>query len=155
MNSARVWTVSQLTEHIRDLLEGHPSLQDLWLAGEISNLSRSGAGHLYFTLKDSGSALSCVMWRSSAAFLGWQPQQGDGVLAHGYISVYPVRGVYQLYTDQLRPAGRGDLQRPHGITLRGASTGECCHGISPRSTISSSTCRSRSVSMARQKPSYL
>lgn len=109
MNSARIWTVSQLTDHIRYLLEDHAPLQDLWLAGEISNLSRSSAGHLYFTLKDSGAALSCVMWRSAAAFLAWQPQQGDAAVAHGHISVYPARGTYQLYIDQLQPAGRGDL----------------------------------------------
>lgn len=109
MNSTRVWTVSQLTAHIRDLLEDHGPLQDLWLAGEISNWSRSSAGHLYFTLKDSGAALSCVMWRSAATRLAWRPQQGDAAQAHGHISVYPPRGVYQLYVDQLRPAGRGDL----------------------------------------------
>jgi exodeoxyribonuclease VII large subunit len=109
MNSPRIWTVSQLTNHIQDLLEGYPPFQDLWLAGEISNPSRSSAGHLYFTLKDSGAALSCVMWRSTVARLVWQPQQGDAALAHGYISVYPVRGYYQLYVDQLQPAGRGDL----------------------------------------------
>ncbi len=109
VSSAPVWTVSQLTNHIRDLLEDHTPFQDLWLAGEISNLSRSSAGHLYFTLKDSGAAVSCVMWRSAAAFLAWQPQQGDAAVAHGHISVYPARGTYQLYIDQLRPAGRGDL----------------------------------------------
>jgi exodeoxyribonuclease VII large subunit len=109
MNSARIWTVSQLTNHVRDLLESHLPFQALWLTGEISNVSHSSAGHLYFTLKDGRAALSCVMWRSTVASLGWQPQQGDAALAHGHISVYPARGCYQLYVDQLRPAGRGDL----------------------------------------------
>ena len=109
MNAARIWTVSQLTSHVRALLEDHAPFQDIWLAGEISNFSRSSAGHLYFTLKDNRASLSCVMWRSAASYLAWQPQQGDAVLAHGHISVYPARGSYQLYVDQMRPAGRGDL----------------------------------------------
>jgi exodeoxyribonuclease VII large subunit len=109
MNSARIWTVTQLTNHIQNLLEGHGPFQDIWLAGEISNPNRSSAGHLYFTLKDSRAALSCVMWRSTLLGLRWQPQQGDAALAHGHISVYPARGCYQFYVDQLQPAGRGDL----------------------------------------------
>jgi exodeoxyribonuclease VII large subunit len=103
------WTVSQLTDHIKDLLELDAQLQDVWLEGEVSNLTQSTAGHVYFTLKDTAAALSCVMWRSAAGRLGWLPQQGDAVAAHGRVSVYPARGVYQLYVDQLRPAGLGDL----------------------------------------------
>ncbi|MFN2227040.1 MAG: exodeoxyribonuclease VII large subunit [Anaerolineae bacterium] len=109
MNQPRVWTVSQLTNHVQQVLEEHAPFQDLWLMGEVSNLTRSSAGHLYFTLKDSRAAMSCVMWRSAAAFLSWRPQQGDAALAHGHISVYAARGAYQLYVDRLQPAGRGDL----------------------------------------------
>jgi len=109
MSQARVWTVSQLTSHVQGLLEDHPPFRDIWLTGEISNLTRSSAGHVYFTLKDSRAALSCVMWRSAAGLLPWQPQQGDAALAHGHISVYAARGAYQLYVDRLQPAGRGDL----------------------------------------------
>jgi exodeoxyribonuclease VII large subunit len=79
------------------------------LHGEISNPRQYPSGHLYFTLKDEDAAVSCVMWRSAAGRLPWKPEQGDAVLAHGYISVYAVRGSYQFYVDQLRPAGRGDL----------------------------------------------
>ena len=103
------WTVSELTQHIKEVLELDPSLQDVWLNGEVSNFTRSAAGHLYFTLKDSDAALSCVMWRSAAAALTWQPEQGAAALAHGRISVYAARGSYQLYADQLHPAGLGDL----------------------------------------------
>jgi exodeoxyribonuclease VII large subunit len=67
------------------------------------------SGHLYFTLKDADASISCVMWRSAVGRLTWKPEQGDSVLAHGHISVYAVRGNYQLYVDQLQPAGRGDL----------------------------------------------
>jgi exodeoxyribonuclease VII large subunit len=108
-SNPQVWTVSELTYHIRDLLESDAQLQDVWLSGEISNFSRSTAGHLYFTLKDAGAAISCVMWRTAAERLTWRPEQGAAVLAQGRISVYPTRGTYQLYVDQLRPEGLGDL----------------------------------------------
>jgi exodeoxyribonuclease VII large subunit len=105
----RTWTVSGLTDYIKDLLEFDPELQDVWLRGEISNFTRAASGHLYFTLKDAGAALSCVMWRAAAERLTWRPEQGAAALAHGRISVYPARGSYQLYVDQLQPAGLGDL----------------------------------------------
>jgi exodeoxyribonuclease VII large subunit len=105
----RAWTVSELTLRIKDLLEFAPDLQDLWLAGEISNFTRSSAGHLYFTLKDPDAAINCVMWRADAQRLAWKPAQGAAALAHGRISVYPAQGRYQLYVDRLQPAGLGDL----------------------------------------------
>ena len=105
----QIWTVSGLTRHITQLLESDDLLQDISLSGEISNPKQYPSGHLYFTLKDADAALSCVMWRSAAARLTWAPKQGDAALAHGHISVYAVRGSYQLYVDQLRPAGQGDL----------------------------------------------
>jgi exodeoxyribonuclease VII large subunit len=109
MAPSRTWRVGELTQCIKDLLESEPELQDVWLVGEISNLSRATSGHLYFTLKDAEAALSCVMWRSGVSRLTWQPEQGAAALAHGRISVYAPRGGYQLYVDQLRPAGWGDL----------------------------------------------
>lgn len=105
----RVWTVSGLTQHIQKVLEDDATLQDLWLTGEISNWTRSSAGHLYFTLKDANATLSCVMWRTAAEQLAWQPKQGVAALAHGHISLYPAQGRYQLYVDRLQPAGLGDL----------------------------------------------
>lgn len=109
MTGAHVWTVGELTRHIRNLLEADISLRNVWLRGEISNLSRPASGHLYFSLKDAGASLKCVMWRSAVEFLGWQPEHGAQVLARGRISVYPQGGVYQLYVDELHPAGVGDL----------------------------------------------
>lgn len=109
MTGARVWTVGELTRHIRNLLETDISLRNVWLRGEISNLSRPASGHLYFSLKDAGASLKCVMWRSAVELLGWQPEHGAQVLARGRISVYPQGGVYQLYVDELHPAGVGDL----------------------------------------------
>jgi exodeoxyribonuclease VII large subunit len=103
------WSVSELTDHIKDVLELDPELQDVRVVGEISNLARAASGHLYFTLKDAQAALSCVMWRSDAQRLRWQPEHGAAAEAWGRISVYPPRGSYQLVVDTLRPAGLGDL----------------------------------------------
>jgi exodeoxyribonuclease VII large subunit len=103
------WTVSKLTFFIRKLLEENEVLQDVWVQGEISNLSRPASGHIYFTLKDPSAALRCVMWKSSAGRLGIPLQDGKAVEVHGKIGVYEVSGQYQLYADQVRPVGEGAL----------------------------------------------
>jgi len=103
------WTVSALTKYIRDLLEVDVTLQDVWVQGEISNLSRPASGHIYFTLKDAGASLRCVMWRTDAARLKLPLQDGMAIEIHGKIGVYEVGGQYQLYADQIRPVGEGTL----------------------------------------------
>ena len=105
------YTVSQLTAHIRRLIDSDSALNDLWLEGEVSNFSRASSGHCYFTLKDAGSQIRCVMWRSDVGRQSYLPEDGDQVLSHGRVGVYEVRGVYQLYVDQIRPIGTGDLYR--------------------------------------------
>lgn len=102
-----VLTVSQLTGYLRQVLESDEVLQDLWVSGEISNFARPSSGHLYFSLKDSEASIRCVMWRSSAARLNFQPRDGLAVQAHGSMSVYEVSGQVQLYVDTLKPAGEG------------------------------------------------
>ncbi len=103
------WTVSKLTFYIRKRLEEDEILQDVWVQGEISNLSRPASGHVYFTLKDSNAALKSVMWKTSAARLGMALQDGMEVEVHGRIGVYEISGQYQLYADQIRPVGEGAL----------------------------------------------
>jgi exodeoxyribonuclease VII large subunit len=103
------WTVSDLTRHLQQLLDSDPDLQGIWVQGEISNLSRPASGHVYFTLKDSGAALKCVIWKTAAARLRFVPQDGMAVEAHGKIGIYEVAGQYQLYADSLRPLGEGAL----------------------------------------------
>ncbi|HSK67598.1 MAG TPA: exodeoxyribonuclease VII large subunit, partial [Anaerolineales bacterium] len=107
--STQQWTVSKLTFFIRRLLEENEVLQDVWVQGEISNLSRPASGHVYFTLKDSNAALKCVMWKTSAARLRMGLQDGMEVEVHGRIGVYEVSGQYQLYADAIRPVGEGAL----------------------------------------------
>lgn len=103
------WTVSDLTNHLRQLIEGDRRLQDLWVQGEVSNISRPGSGHLYFTIKDAGAALRCVMWRTAVIRQTFTLREGDAVEVHGGISIYAPNGVYQLYADWIRSAGEGAL----------------------------------------------
>jgi exodeoxyribonuclease VII large subunit len=105
----QTYTVSKLTFHIRKLLEEDETLQDVWVQGEISNLSRPASGHVYFTLKDANASLRCVMWKTSAARLNLSLRDGMEVEVHGKIGVYEPQGQYQLYADQIRPCGRGRL----------------------------------------------
>ena len=102
-----IFTVTALNAYLRELLETDEVLQDLWVRGEISNFSQPRSGHLYFTLKDSESAMRCVMWKPSAMRLRFTPTDGMLVEAHGAMSIYPAQGQVQLYVDALRPAGEG------------------------------------------------
>ncbi len=102
-------TVTDITRYLRQLLESDLLLQDVWVLGEVSNLSRPSSGHIYFTLKDHQSALRCVIWRSSAQRLRFDLQNGMAVEARGSISLYERDGQYQLYVVSIRPAGEGLL----------------------------------------------
>ena len=102
-------SVSEITHYLRQLLESDEVLQDVWVTGEISNLSRPVSGHIYFSMKDESAALRCVIWKSNALRLRVALQTGIAIEAHGYISLYERDGQYQLYIDTLRPAGEGTL----------------------------------------------
>jgi exodeoxyribonuclease VII large subunit len=102
-------TVSQLTFRIRKLLESDPTLQDVWVEGEISNLSRPASGHVYFTLKDKNASIRCVMWKTSAARLQVSMREGVAIEAHGKIEVYDPQGQYQLIVNIVQPKGEGAL----------------------------------------------
>ena len=103
------WSVSELTNYIREMFEVDFRLQDVEVEGELSNVTPARSGHLYFTLKDGNAQLKCVMWRSAADKLRFQPRDGDAVVARGRISIYEAGGVYQLYAERLETAGRGSL----------------------------------------------
>ncbi len=104
-----ILSVSQLITYLRQLLESDEILQDIWVEGEISNFSQPSSGHLYFTLKDSASAVRCVMWRNSVHRLNFTPKEGLAVEVHGGMSVYEVSGQVQLYVDTMHLAGEGAL----------------------------------------------
>lgn len=100
-----VWSVSRLAHTLQDLIRSDPSLEDLWVEGEVSNLRQGTRGHLYFTLKDLQAQVRCVMFGGI-----WQAQDlenGHHVLAHGRIDYYPTRGDLQFYVDFVRSAGVG------------------------------------------------
>jgi len=109
MNRPLYLSVSQLTRYLRVLMENDFRLQDLWLAGEVSNFSRSAAGHVYFTLKDDASQIRCVLWRSDVVRQKSLPRNGEAIVAHGRVTVYEAQGNYQFYIDTLQPAGIGAL----------------------------------------------
>ncbi len=105
----QAFTVSEINNYIKSMLDNEPQLRNVQIVGEVSNFKRYPSGHCYFTLKDSGAVLKCVMFRGKAMSMKFEPQNGDTVIAIGRITVYERDGVYQLYTDMLLPQGVGDL----------------------------------------------
>jgi exodeoxyribonuclease VII large subunit len=103
-----VLTVAELTERLRALLEER--FPAVWVEGEISNFRLYGSGHAYFTLKDAESQLRCVIFRTRAQRIRFQPADGLHVVAFGSVEVYAQRGEYQLVVELLEPKGLGALQ---------------------------------------------
>lgn len=103
------FSVSELNNRIKSLLDGDPMLSDLAVRGELSNYKVYPSGHHYFTLKDTESSLRCVMFRANASRLRFKPESGMGVTAVGRVTVYPRDGAYQLYCSELFAEGMGDL----------------------------------------------
>lgn len=107
--SRHILTVTLLNEQVRDLLEH--SFPNLWVEGEISNLSQPSSGHLYFTLKDSGAQIRAAMFRGNNRFLTFTPKNGQQVMVKARLSLYAPRGDYQLIVEQMEEAGLGALRR--------------------------------------------
>lgn len=109
MDERKILGVTQLNEYIKSMLDGDLLLSAVCVRGEISNYKLYPSGHHYFSIKDEGGALRCVMFRGSAAGLKFRPENGMKVLAFGRITVFPRDGAYQLYVSALTPDGVGDL----------------------------------------------
>lgn len=107
--SQKVLSITQINEYIRAMMDSDVLLTGVAVCGEISNYKVYPSGHHYFTLKDEGAALKCVMFRSSAVRLKFRPENGMKVIAMGKISVYPRDGAYQLYCSAMALDGAGDL----------------------------------------------
>ena len=105
----QVLSITQINEYIRTLMDSDALLTGLAVKGEISNYKMYPSGHHYFTLKDEGGALKCVMFKGNAMRLRFRPENGMKVIAMGKISVYPRDGAYQLYCSSLVMDGIGDL----------------------------------------------
>lgn len=103
-------TVSELTEYISSVLAQDMFLQNLWLKAEISGFKfYQQSGHMYFSLKDEASSISCVMFKSRNRKLDFVPEDGQEVLVRGYVSVFAKQGKYQLYVEEMQPYGVGGL----------------------------------------------
>ena len=105
----RLLTVAELTSYIHELLVADPVLADVWVQGEVSNWSRSAAGHYYWTLKEGDSQLRAVCFRQQAERQPELPSNGHAILAHGEVSFWEGSGQIQFYVDLIRPAGIGLL----------------------------------------------
>ena len=104
-----IFSVSDLNNRIKGLLDGDSVLQSVCVKGELSNYKVYPSGHHYFTLKDADSSIRCVMFKGSAVRLRFRPESGMGVIAFGRVSVYPRDGAYQLYCTEMQMQGMGDL----------------------------------------------
>ncbi|WP_294472597.1 exodeoxyribonuclease VII large subunit [uncultured Intestinimonas sp.] len=104
-----IYTVSQVNGYIKELLDRDGFLGGLFVRGELSNYKTYPSGHHYFSLKDEGGAIRCVMFRREAARLRFRPENGRKVIAFGRVSAFPRDGQYQLYCSELSPDGVGDL----------------------------------------------
>ena len=104
-----VLSITQLNEYIRSKLDADGLLNQVAVRGEISNYKMYPSGHHYFTLKDEGGALKCVMFKGNAMRLRFRPENGMKVIAMGKVTVYPRDGAYQLYCTAMAMDGVGDL----------------------------------------------
>jgi exodeoxyribonuclease VII large subunit len=104
-----LWSVSELNRYVKQSLELDYRLQDLRVTGEVSGFRAYPSGHWYFTLKDGAAQVSCVMWRGRAERQRFTPRDGDAVIAAGAITLYEVRGQYQLDVALLLATGEGAL----------------------------------------------
>ncbi len=105
----KIISVSDLNNKIKAILDSDSMLRNVCVKGELSNYKVYPSGHHYFTLKDSESSIRCVMFKGSALKLRFRPESGMGVILLGRVSVYPRDGAYQLYCEEMRPDGVGDL----------------------------------------------
>ncbi|MEE8337382.1 MAG: exodeoxyribonuclease VII large subunit, partial [Dehalococcoidia bacterium] len=103
------YPVSAVTRYLRELLQGNRHLTDIWIEGEVSNLSTPASGHIFFTLKDRNAALRCVFFRNRNVGQRDRIEDGVSLVVHGSISLYEQRGELSFQVDFVQPAGEGAL----------------------------------------------
>lgn len=108
MNQDNVFSVSEITSHIKHVME--TNLPNMFVEGEISNFTNHGSGHMYFSLKDPGSSIRCVFFRGHNSLLTFRPKVGDKVVCAGKVTVYERSGSYQLNVTRMFLSGVGELQ---------------------------------------------
>ncbi len=104
-----VLSVSEINRYIKELISRDMIMSNLWVRGEISNYKPHYSGHMYFTLKDEKCLIKCVMFKSHACALKFEPENGGRVIIKGYVSVFERDGQYQLYVEEMQPDGIGNL----------------------------------------------
>jgi exodeoxyribonuclease VII large subunit len=109
MEQQTILTVSDVTRYIKLMFDQDDRLRNCWVRGEISNFTHHSSGHMYFTLKDSGSRLKSIMFKSANRSLAFLPKDGMKVIVRGYVSVFERDGQYQLYVEEMQPDGLGAL----------------------------------------------
>ncbi|OOM09193.1 exodeoxyribonuclease VII large subunit [Clostridium saccharobutylicum] len=102
-------TVSEVTNYIKRMLDNDFILNNLSVKGEISNLKYHSSGHIYFSLKDDNGKVNCVMFKGNAVFLDFVLEEGMEVIVKGRASIYPATGSFQLYCDEIKKEGQGEL----------------------------------------------
>lgn len=107
----KLLTITELTSHIKELLDNDPLLINLWVKGELSNCKLASSGHFYFTLKDEHSSIRAVMFRSRCRGLSFQPENGLAVRVRGYVTVFERDGIYQLFAEEMESDGAGSLYK--------------------------------------------
>ncbi len=106
-------SVTTLVRYLKNKLDSDEALRSVQVSGELSNFRKTSSGHLYFTLKDENSAISCVMFKSKAYSLSFVPENGNKVICSGSISMFESSGSLQLYVNTLKLDGIGDLYRQY------------------------------------------
>ena len=112
-----VFSVSQVNNYVKDLMERDELLTGLLVRGEISNYKCYPSGHHYFSLKDAQGSIRCVMFRGDAIRLRFKPTNGMSIIAFGRVSVFPRDGQYQMYCTELIDDGQGALDRAFEVYL--------------------------------------
>lgn len=110
---SKIISVDKLTDYIKQRLESDSNLNNIWVRGEISNFRRQSSGHLYFTLKDDVSQIECIVWKSSALLLKFEPEHGMKVLVLSSIDLYKPHGKYKLIISEMHPDGLGALHQKY------------------------------------------
>lgn len=104
-----IFSIGQVNDYVKGLMNRDPILNGVWVRGEISNLATPSSGHMYFTLKDERARIRCVMFRQDRRGINFLPADGMQVIAKGQVSLYSKDGQYQLYVYEMEPDGIGDL----------------------------------------------
>src|SRR6187399_419531 len=108
-SSLPIMSVGELTVLVKGTLRSAPRLRDVWVEGEVGQVTISAAGHCYFTLKDERAQLRCVVFRDERLMMPFEARTGLRLVAHGHLDVFEPQGTYQLYVESLQPSGFGDL----------------------------------------------